>query len=129
MVIPKNRIRLSRALRSQTSPYPNANRILKNALFLVIGLIVIGVYFFSNQKQEPGKSDMPKQILGDQEKAVPLVKFDTYRIKNGDTLFNLGQKLDISWHTLAEINNLSEPYVLKIGQSINIPSTAEKPTN
>lgn len=123
MVIPKNRIRLSRALRSQITPYPNAGKLAKVVAFLAIILIIAGVYSFTRQKNQSDTEKPPKQILGEQEQAAPLPQFDTYRVKQGDTLFNLSQKFGVAWQTLAEINELAEPYVLRIGQQIKIPAS------
>ncbi|MDP3741307.1 MAG: LysM domain-containing protein, partial [bacterium] len=115
MVIPKNRIRLSRSLHSQITPYPNAGKFIKRTVFLVLLFGIAGIYFFINNDPQPQSEPLPKQILGEQEEAL-VPQFDTYKIKKGDTLFNLSQALGVSWKTLAEINNLAEPYVLHIGQ-------------
>ena len=44
-----------------------------------------------------------------------------YKVKKGDTLFNLSQEYKVSWMTLATLNNLKSPFSLKPGQSIKIP--------
>lgn len=122
MVIPKNRIRLSRSLHSQVTPYPNAQKLIKRIVLFALVAIVGGFYFFSKDKPETKTDTLPKQILGEQEQAAPKPQFDLYKVKKGDTLFNVSQKVGVSWQTLAEINNLPEPYVLKIGQEIKIPA-------
>lgn len=39
-------------------------------------------------------------------------------IKSGDTLFNISQRHGISVDDLADLNGLSEPYTIKIGQTL-----------
>lgn len=120
-MLPKSRIRLSRSLRSQITPYPNMGRFIKRGIFLALLLVVAGIYFFLNSGGQPTqKQPQPKQILGDEQEA-PEPQYALYKVKKGDTLFNLSQNLNITWQTLAEINNLEEPYILKIGQEIKIP--------
>jgi LysM repeat protein len=70
----------------------------------------------------------PKEILGVQtsERAPDQNQpsenqFTGYTVKAGDTLFNISQKYNIKWDLIAQVNNLSEPYVLHTGQSIKIP--------
>lgn len=43
----------------------------------------------------------------------------------GDTLYSLAKKYNVSAEEIAEINNLSEPYVLSVGQKLSIPKTIE----
>ena len=84
-----------------------------------------GIYFFARPSGEQAANHSPilpsgeqvKQILGEQE-----IQYTTYEIKKGDTLFNLSQRYGISWQTLAEINSLKEPYILRIGQKIKVPA-------
>lgn len=125
-MIPKSRIRLSRSLRSQITPYPNASRTIKRVAVALLLFLAVGIYIFARPKPEPKASPSPdKQILGEQEVQEP--EYAPYNIKKGDTLFNLSQSLGISWQTLAEINNLEEPYVLKVGQEIKIPTPTFSP--
>lgn len=119
-MIPKNRIHLSRNLHAQTTPYPDARRWVVRSLFLIGILLLVGVYAFVRPKSAEQQliSEGGKQILGEQEKPV---EFETYQVRRGDTLFNVSQKYEISWQTLAELNGLEPPYTLKIGQKLNIP--------
>lgn len=123
-MLPKNKIRLSRHLRAQTTPHPKAGLYLRRSILVLILLLGVGIYFFTRHSSEQlGNEDTyppgSKQILGEQQREP---EFTAYKVSRGDTLFNLAQKYNISWQTLAEINNLKEPYILKIGQEIKIPT-------
>ena len=121
-MLSRNKIRLSRSLHAQTTPYPEAGQWIKRGIFVLLFILVAGIYFFARpQMQKPPefpKNAEPKQILGEQKVQAD---YQTYEIKKGDTLFNLSNQFNVSWQTLAEINNLEEPYILKIGQKIKIP--------
>lgn len=65
-----------------------------------------------------------KQVLGESTQAAPQASspsFTEYTVKGGDTLFNISQQYNIRWDLIAQINNLSEPYVLHAGQKLQIP--------
>lgn len=119
----KNKIRLSRSLHAQTTPHPEVGRWLKRGFAIFLMVFIVGAYYFSKSNfqkpQNPVQNPEPKQILGEQQKPA---EYQTYVIKKGDTLFNLSNKFSISWQTLADINHLQEPYILKIGQKIQIPN-------
>ena len=116
----KNRIRLHRNLHAQTTPYPHANRWFKRGV-VVLGIgIVVGIYVFAGSDGQEPAQKAPKQILGEQVSA-PEQKLLIYQIKKGDTLFNLSQRYGVTWQALAELNQLDEPFILKIGQEIKIP--------
>ena len=67
------------------------------------------------------------QVLGAEDintsKAADNLQFTVYTVQKGDTLFNISQKFNISWNTLAALNNLKSPYYLKPGQTIKVPKT------
>lgn len=75
---------------------------------------------------EVAQSNLPeKQVLGATTQATPppveTPQFTEYSVKDGDTLFNISQKYNVRWDSIAQINNLSEPYVVHAGQSLKIP--------
>lgn len=98
------------------------NQILKFSaiLCLVIAALLatnaIRLVINSNNPTEP-------QVLGatDTQEETKTVEFTNYTVQKGDTLFNISQKFNIEWSTLAVLNNLKSPFVLKPGQTINIP--------
>lgn len=116
-MLPKSKIRLSRHLHAQTTPYPEARAWLKRSLLLLVIVIGVGIFLLAKPKNHPPAA--PRQILGEQQSGE--LKYATYEVKKGDTLFNLAARFSVSWQTLAQMNELKEPYTLKIGQKIKIP--------
>ena len=62
-----------------------------------------------------------KQVLGESIQPATEEQFSEYTVKSGDTLFNISQQYNIRWDLIAQINNLSEPYILHAGQKLKIP--------
>ena len=72
-----------------------------------------------------------KQVLGEATQEVPQAQFiqhqssgagfTQYTVKNGDTLFNISQKYNVRWDSIAQLNDLTEPYILHSGQTLKIP--------
>ena len=118
----RNKIRLSKTLHAQTTPYPRMKTWFVRAIFVSAFLAVSVIYIAARPNETPATVSAPKEILGEQQSSPPA-ELETYVIKKGDTLFNVSQKYGLSWQTLAEINNLTEPYLLKIGQRLKIPSS------
>ena len=79
--------------------------------------MIAGIYIAARPEKK-AEAGLPKEILGQQQIPAELT---VYEIKRGDTLFNVSQKHKVSWQTLAEINNLEEPYILRVGQKLKIP--------
>src|SRR3989338_8680368 len=117
-MLPKNKIRLSRSLRSQTTPYPEVSRLIKRGLFVLIFILAVGVYAVARPQRAETSANHPKQILGEQERQSEYID---HTVKRGETLFNISQAYGLSWQTLAEINGLSQPYILHLGQKLKIP--------
>ena len=123
----RNKIRLSKTLHAQTTPYPRINVWMRRVAIVLVLSAVTGVYLAAKPSRDAtGHSDQEfdktKEILGEQHPPTSSpVELETYLVKKGDTLFNVSQKYGLSWQTLAQINNLSEPYLLKIGQELKIP--------
>lgn len=68
---------------------------------------------------------MEPKVLGSSDTRTPeqdnAVQFTSYTVQKGDTLFNIAQKFNISWTTLATLNNLKSPFYLKPGQTLKVP--------
>ncbi|MEY3614719.1 MAG: hypothetical protein RL752_627, partial [Actinomycetota bacterium] len=46
----------------------------------------------------------------------------TYTVKAGDTLWGIASKLGVSATKLAEVNGITNPNLLKVGQVLKVPS-------
>ncbi|WP_050668897.1 LysM peptidoglycan-binding domain-containing protein [Luteipulveratus halotolerans] len=58
-----------------------------------------------------------------QPKAAPApASSKTYTVKKGDTLSEIGQRFGVSWHKIAEVNNIENPDLIYPGQVFKIPS-------
>ena len=94
----------------------------KRGVFFSLLIVIGAIYMAAGPKQQTTPTSQPKGILGEQNppSSIPA-ELETYVVKKGDTLFNVSQNYGLSWQTLAEINNLEEPFLLKIGQKLQIP--------
>lgn len=120
MFFRKKNFELSPRLKLGTGRSYSKNQVLKVAgivcLLLAIGLTVNAVSLIVKRSENPSQGE----VLG----AVDVntkPEFVDYKVEKGDTLFNLSQKYNISWVTLANLNNLKSPFTLKPGQTIQIP--------
>jgi len=52
---------------------------------------------------------------------------DDYIVKKGDTLISIGLEYGHDYKEIAEANNLTAPYTIKIGQTLKLGSLNEKP--
>lgn len=52
---------------------------------------------------------------------------DTYTVKKGDTLFSIGLEHGYYYKDIAQANDISSPYTIKIGQVLKFISLKEKP--
>lgn len=101
------------------------NQILKFSaiIFLILAAVLTG-YSLRLIFKSAGSTADP-QILGVSDikdlKPNATLEFNNYIVQKGDTLFNISQKFKIDWSTLAMLNNLKSPFILKTGQTINIP--------
>jgi len=114
----RTKIRLARHLHAQTTPYPHVKIWIKRGVLVLVLAIVTGVYIAAKPDSQAGQPSSGKEILGEQQPA----ELEMYEVQRGDTLFNVSQKYGISWQTVAQINNLKEPYILKAGQKLKIPA-------
>ena len=47
---------------------------------------------------------------------------DTYEVNAGDTMFSISQKLGVSVDALSAANDISEPFMIYVGQTLVVPS-------
>ncbi len=105
------------------------NQILKLSatLCLVLALILTfnAIRLVVKNKNSPQISDGQPQVLGAsdirQQNGGNTAQFTTYTVQKGDTLFDISQKFNIDWSTLADLNNLKSPFDLQPGQTLEIP--------
>ena len=104
------------------------NQILKFAaiicLILALGLTVNAFRLVLKGENQPAGNTNPEVLGATDSKPADSgqgLQFTTYTVKKGDTLFNIAQKINIDWTTLATLNNLKSPFYLKPGQVLNIP--------
>ncbi len=108
------------------------NKLLKisSTLFLLLALGLTANsarLIWQHQAQAKNQSSPEPRVLGASDTAAKQAEksnyfeFEEYKIKNGDTLFNVSQRYNISWTTLATLNELKSPFTLKRGQTLKIP--------
>jgi len=71
-----------------------------------------------------GSKIYPGQVLVVRPSLRKEIGYITYRIKKGDTLYDIAAKYNVSIRTLKRINNISNPRRLRPGQRIKIPASA-----
>ncbi len=72
----------------------------------------------------PGKTS-PKPKNSTSKSSAKNTKISKYKIKKGDSLFALAKKFGVSYKTIMKINGLNTKSILKIGQTIKIPTASE----
>jgi LysM repeat protein len=129
---------LSPELRAQITPQKRRDVKLTAAgvFFLLVSILLIinlwpknsGTAPVNNKASRPLAQSAPdpaisdeKQVLGAATHQDPESQFTQYTVKNGDTLFNISQQYNLRWDSIAQINNLNEPYLLHAGQILKIP--------
>ncbi len=127
MPFQRKKIELSPKLKLGVGRGYTQNQILKTSAILCL-VFALGLSFNAVNlmvKNQPNAKTVEPQILGasdtkatDQDNAV---QFTSYAVQKGDTLFNIAQKFNISWTTLATLNNLKSPFYLKPGQTLKVP--------
>jgi LysM repeat protein len=127
MLYSHKKFELSPRLRLGVGRGYSQNQILKISgilcLVLALGLAfnAVRLMFTETSSEQAGAP----QVLGATDvkiqTAATEVQFIEYKIQKGDTLFNVAQKYNISWTTLATLNNLKSPFTLKPGETLRIP--------
>ena len=125
MALRNKKFELSPRLKLGVGRGYSQNQILKfSAIICLVLALGLTVNAFRLVLKDKSSAANP-QVLGatdtKQPQSQPAVQFTAYTVQKGDTLFNISQKFNIDWTTLATLNNLKSPFVLKLGQIINIP--------
>jgi murein DD-endopeptidase MepM/ murein hydrolase activator NlpD len=84
----------------------------------------------------PGRSDPVNPVAGAAPQNIEATNApsnrqqfgqgDTHVVRPGETLFAVGRSYQMDPFKIAEYNQLSEPYALKVGQTLRIPSTGSQ---
>lgn len=56
------------------------------------------------------------------------IEVDTYTVMKGDTLSKIGKKLGVAWTTIAKLNNIKAPYIIRVGQVLVVRDSGNKNT-
>ena len=129
MPLRNKKFELSPRLKQGVGRGYSQNQILKFSaiicLVLALGLTINAGRLMLGGKAQTAQNSSAPQVLGasdvkDQSDENSL-QFVNYTIAKGDTLFNISEKFNISWTTLATLNNLKSPVYLKPGETIKVP--------
>lgn len=132
MSLPRKKMELSPRLKMGVGRGRSGNKALRTGAFLCLLTAVILtanairlVWTNNSTNTENILSSATPQVLGatdiQGEPTTATPEIVEYKVVKGDTLFNVSQKFNISWTTVATLNNLKSPFVLKPGQTIKIP--------
>jgi LysM repeat protein len=105
------------------------NQVLKFTavlcLILAVGLAFNAVRLLIGGKGQANSGSSAPQVLGASDNKLQdsqqSIEFTTYTVQKGDTLFSISQKYNISWTTMATLNNLKSQFYLKAGQELKVP--------
>lgn len=103
--------------------------------FIVVVVIGVALLFFlrratlkpAPQLVDLGATTTAENLMNDQAK--PTAKPGTYIVKPGDHLWKIAEselKDGFQWTTIAKANNIQAPFVVREGQTLNIPAADPK---
>lgn len=81
-------------------------------------------YRYLNMEKSKRKAEIPSKTLGQRPSEKKTTEVQSYKIKKGDTLWDLSEKYlgdGRKWKELAKANQIKNGYDLKVGQKIKIP--------
>lgn len=117
----KKSIKLSRQLNWSVGKKHNANK-----RFWIIGslCLVAAVLLITHTNRK--RAEATPQILGATTETVTTsslaVQFEDYEVARGDTLFSISNTFGVPTETLAQLNDIRPPFVLKAGETLKIPT-------
>lgn len=124
----KNKVRLSPRLQLGVGRGFSKQNYLKYSgfVFLALSVLLLGrtIWLFSTRTDKSptaSSGQVQEKVLGAEDQSQSNTGFIEYKVKAGDTIFNIAQSYNINWTTLATLNGLSSPFTLKVGQTIKIP--------
>ncbi|HYF05358.1 MAG TPA: LysM domain-containing protein [Patescibacteria group bacterium] len=114
-------IDLSPKLKLGIGRKPSQFKILKFTCLLLLFLtVLIGLQAFVIfiNKAPLTKAEDAGKVLGTSELEDRFIEVTVTKL---DTLYGLSQTYDVPWTTIAEINNLTAPFMLKENQKLLVP--------
>lgn len=124
----KPRIQLSPRLRLGVGRKYSSNTLFKysgSAFLILSACLFLNTFriFLNNNARE---NTIPPQVLGianskASEPTANTEQFQTIKVKKGETLFSIAKNYNISWTTLATINNLQSPFSVSNEQELKVP--------
>lgn len=116
----KQKIRLSNRLgwsvRRKMSP---------TTKFWISGGLILGLAFVlvlnTFKTPNPNPQVLGESTFEEQTESTPRLEFIDYTVEQGDTLFNIGQKFNVPWAAIAQLNDLGPKGGIKPGQLLKIP--------
>lgn len=79
----------------------------------------------------PPKSDTSKSTKSVEKKTNTNTEGDwrpdSYTVKKGDTLYSIGLEFGFDYKEIAQWNNITTPYVIRVGQTLKLKETSTKP--
>lgn len=58
-----------------------------------------------------------------------LIQANTYTVQKGDTLSKIGSNTGVAWKTIANLNGIKFPYIVKAGQVLKLTTNTTTPTS
>lgn len=91
-----------------------------------IVILVLGVFVINYFKKLPSSNQLPPALTTENTQGL----IATHKVQKGETLSQIALKYYKSgnWEKIAEINNISNPNVIEVGQELKIPQEAQAPT-
>ncbi len=101
--------------------------------FMLLIAVLFGLGYYLIEGSGTSKSAATADIQGQTEAQFGTLGKDktcdytySYLVKAGETLFSIGQKLEIPWQKIAQDNHLKEPWVIQSGQRLKMHLSAPK---
>lgn len=108
---------------------------MRQKLLSILLPILIGILGFGlgsavtkiglDRKNETKQESVPAstEATSTETKKPAEESFESYTVKDGDTLFGISMKFNIPMDKLAEFNNITDPNQIKVGQVLKIPKS------
>ncbi len=122
---PKRKFELSRKMKLGVGRAYSRGQMMKYSSFGFLAIAaILGINAVRLYIHQP--ADLHPQVLGAIDRAEASTtdtdgQYIEYTVEEGQTLFAIAQKYNISWTTLATLNNQEPPFTLEVGKKLRIP--------